>query len=72
METDITQHGTRSKRNAERLDRPVKVLVVNRVFVMPNAGRCLCNLISYKCDSIVARIADAGGKSTVARAVPSV
>jgi len=45
-----------SDRHAERLDRAIKVLVIERVFVVPNAGGRIGHLVTHEPNPVVSRI----------------
>ena len=45
-----------SNRHAERLDRAIEVLVVERVFIVPDAGTGVCYFEAHEPDTIISRI----------------
>lgn len=46
MKTDVANGNTRSQGHTERLERAVEVLVIDRVFVMPDSGRWVRDLVA--------------------------
>ena len=45
-----------SHRDSKRLNRPIQILVIERVLVMPNSSRWVCHFIANECDAVVSRI----------------
>src|SRR5260370_16051514 len=45
-----------SRRHSKRLNRAIQVLVIDRVFVMPNSSGWVCHFIANECKAIVSRI----------------
>jgi hypothetical protein len=56
MKPNIRNVYSGSKRDAERLDGAIEVLVIERVFVMVNTGRRVGDFVTHEPDTIVARI----------------
>jgi hypothetical protein len=56
MKADIGNVNSRSQRHAERLDRTIEVLVIERVFIVPDACRRIRHFVAHKPDAIVAGI----------------
>ena len=56
MKFDVRDVCSGSKRDAKRLDGAIEVLVIERVFVMINAGRRVRHLVTHEPNSVVARI----------------
>ena len=56
MKFDVRDVCSGSKRDAKRLDGAIKVLVIERVFVMINAGRRVRHLVTHEPNPVVARI----------------
>ena len=52
MKADITQPRSRSYRHPERPDGAIQVLVIDRVFVMPDASGRVCHLVANKANAI--------------------
>ncbi len=44
------------QRHAKRLDSPIEVLVVERVFIVPDAGSGVRDFETHKPDAIVSRV----------------
>ena len=44
------------RRNSERLNRAIEVLVIDRVLIMPNSSGWVCHFITNECNAIVSRI----------------
>ena len=56
MKSDVRDVYSGSKRDAERLDGAIEVLVIERVFVMVNTGRRVGDFVTHEPDTIVAWI----------------
>jgi hypothetical protein len=56
MESEITQRVSAADRDSERLDRPVKVLVINGILVVPEPCRRIRHLISNEGAAIHPRL----------------
>jgi hypothetical protein len=56
MKTDIGDVYAWPKRHAERLDRAIQVLVVERVFIVPDAGTGVRHFKTHEPDAVIARI----------------
>ena len=52
MKSDITHANSRPQRHTERLDGAIQVLVINRVFIVPNTWGGVRYLIAYKTNPI--------------------
>ena len=46
----------RSQRHAERLDRAIEVLVIERVFIVPDASGGVRDFVTHEPDTIVSRV----------------
>ena len=55
MKPDVSDIDSRSYRHAERLNRPIEVLVIERVFVVPHAATQVGDFVTHKPDTVVAR-----------------
>ena len=56
MKPDVTDIDSRSQRHAERLNGAIEVLVIEGVFIVPDAGSWSCHLVTHEPDAVVARI----------------
>ena len=56
METDVGDVYSGSKRHAERLDRAIEVLVVESIFIVPDAGTGVRYFEAHEPDTIISRI----------------
>ena len=56
MKVDVADVNPRSQRHAERLNSAVQILVIHSVFVVPDTGRWVRNLVTHKPDSVIARV----------------
>jgi hypothetical protein len=56
VKSDVAYVYSGSKRNAERLDGAIEVLVIERVFVMVNTGRRVSHFVTHEPNPVVARI----------------
>jgi hypothetical protein len=56
MERDVTDVDSSSFRHAERLNRAIEVLVIERVLIVPDASIGAGHFVTHKPDTIVARI----------------
>src|ERR1043166_3942770 len=56
MKTDIAKGNASPQRNAEHLDRAVKVFVINGILVMVNASRWIAHLVPKEADAVMAGI----------------
>jgi len=56
MKSNIRNVYSGSKRDAERLDGAIEVLVIERVFVMVNTGRRVGDFVTHEPNAVVARI----------------
>jgi len=56
VKVDVADVNPRSQRHAERLNRTIKVHVVQGVFVVPDSGRRVGYIVAHKPDAIVPRI----------------
>src|SRR6187399_816090 len=52
MEAEVTRSDSTSKRNAKRLNRAIKVLVINGVLIVPNSRGRVCHLVTKDSDSV--------------------
>src|SRR5438067_1721791 len=52
MKPDIAHTRSRSQRHTERLNRPIQVLVVNGIFIMPDSRGRICDLIADESNAI--------------------
>ena len=55
MEAEITDGDPASQRNAERLNRAIKILVIDGVLVMPNSRGWICHFVANDSDAIDSR-----------------
>ena len=53
MKPDIADVNSRSGRNAERLNTAIQVLVVQRVFIVPDSGRRMTHFETHEPNTIV-------------------
>ena len=53
MKIDIANVRSWRDRHAERLDSPIKVLVIQRILIVPDSGRWVRYLVAHKPDAIV-------------------
>jgi hypothetical protein len=56
MKSDVRNVYSGSKRHAERLDGTIEVLVIERVFIVPDASSGVRDFIAHKPDAIVSRV----------------
>ena len=56
MKSDVANIDSGSQRHAKGLNPSVKVLVVQRIFIVPDAGSWIAYLVTHKPDAIVPRI----------------
>ena len=56
MECDITDVGSSAQRHTEGLDRPIEVLVIQRILVVVDAGTWIGDFVTHKPEAIVSRI----------------
>jgi len=56
MKPDVRDVCSGSKRDAERLNTPIEVLVIERVFVMINASRRVGHFVTHEPDPVISRI----------------
>jgi len=56
MKPDVRDVDSWPHRHAERLDRAIEVLVVQSVFIMPDARRRICYFITHEPDTIISRV----------------
>ena len=56
MKSDVRDVHPGSKRHAERLDGAIEVLVVERVFIVPDASTGVRDFVAHEPDAVVARI----------------
>src|SRR5205807_354238 len=56
VKPDVTDVDSRSQRHAERLNRPIEILVIKRVLIVPDASRWVGHFITHEPDTIVAVI----------------
>ena len=56
MKSDVANIDSGSQRHAKGLNPSVKVLVVQRIFIVPDAGSWIAHLVTHKPDAIVPRI----------------
>ena len=54
MKPDIADVNSRSGRNAERLNTAIQILVVKRVFIVPDAGSGVRHLKAHEPNTVVA------------------
>src|SRR5205085_5374860 len=52
MKSDVTQSRASSHWHAERLDGAIQVLVINRIFIVPDAGGRICHLVANEANAI--------------------
>ena len=69
MKSDVTYVDSGPERHTEGLNRAIEVLVINRVFIVPDAGTGVGYFVAHKPDTIIARV---GFELTYRRTVPSV
>ena len=53
MKSDVTDGSSSSEGDHEGLDRAIEILVINRVFVMPDSSRGICDLVANEANAIV-------------------
>jgi len=56
VKSDVTDIDARPKGHAERLDGSIQVLVIKRVFIMPDSGGWVGYFVTHEPDPIVAVI----------------
>lgn len=56
VKPNVTNVNSRSQRHAERLDRSIEVLVIKRVFIVPDACRRIRHFVAHEPNAIIARI----------------
>jgi hypothetical protein len=56
MKSHVRDVYSGSKRNAERLDGAIEVLVIERVFIVPDASSGVRDFVAHKPDAIVSRV----------------
>ena len=56
MKSDIAYVNSRAGRNAERLNRAIEVLVIESVFIMPDAGTGVRHFVAHEPDTIISRV----------------
>ena len=56
MESDVAQRDADPQRHTEGLDRAIEVLIVDGVFIMPNAGGLVRHLVNNKRAAIDPRL----------------
>lgn len=56
MKSDVRDVYSRSKRHAKRLDGAIEVLIIERVFVVPDASSGIGDFVAHEPDTIVSRI----------------
>jgi hypothetical protein len=56
MKPDIAYVNSRSGRNAERLNTAIQILVIKRVFIVPDAGTGVRHFKAHEPNTIVAMI----------------
>ena len=56
MKPDVADVHSGSERHAEGLDSAIEVLVIQRVFIVPNASRRVSHFVTHEPNTIVSRI----------------
>ena len=56
VKSDIRDIHSESNRHAERLDTAIEVFVVERIFIVPNAGSRVCHFESHEPDAVVSGV----------------
>jgi hypothetical protein len=56
MKSDVRDVYSGSNRHAERLDRTIEVLVVQSIFIVPDAGAGVRHFVAHEPDAVIARI----------------
>src|SRR5438309_6604459 len=56
VKSDVADVDSRGQRHAERLDRAIKVLVIQGILIVPDASSGVSDFIAHKPDAIVTRI----------------
>src|ERR1700730_17122889 len=56
MKADVRDVYSGSNRHAKRLDRPIEILVVERVFIVPDASSGVGDFVAHEPDAIVSRV----------------
>ena len=56
VKSDIAHRDPRSQRHTEGLNGTIKILVIERVFIMPNASHRACHLVGNECTAIDSRL----------------
>jgi hypothetical protein len=56
MKSDVTDVGANAQRHTEGLNRPIEVLVIQRILVVVDAGTWIGDFVTHKPDAIVSRI----------------
>jgi len=56
MKTDVTDVYSRPKGHTEGLDRAIEIFVIDREFIVPDAGRGICHVVANEENTIVTRV----------------
>jgi hypothetical protein len=56
MKSDVSDVGASAQRHTEGLDRPIEVLVIQRILVVVDAGTWIGDFVTHKPQAIVSRI----------------
>ena len=56
MKSGVTDVGASAQRHTEGLDRPIEVLVIQRILVVVDAGTWIGDFVTHKPEAIVSRI----------------
>ena len=55
MKSDVTNVGASAQRHTEGLDRPIEVLVIQRILVVPDSSSWIGDFVSHEPEAIVSR-----------------
>jgi hypothetical protein len=56
VKSNVTDVGAGTERHAKGLDRPIKVLVIQRILVVVDTGTWIGDFVTHKPDTVVSRI----------------
>src|SRR5436190_6193186 len=56
MKFEIARRNSRCQRHTEGLNRTIKILVIERIFIMPNPSRGICHFVANESNAIGSRL----------------
>jgi len=56
MEADVTDVDTGPQGHTKRLNRPIEVLIIQGILIVPDSGRWIGHFVSHEPEAIIARI----------------